>query len=264
MSSTTLKCTNSESIGILAGGIAHDFNNLLAEIVGYISLVKMSLSPDNEMYLRLTDAEQASMRARDLTHRLLAFAEGGKPRKRPVPLPEMVNEAVRTSLEHSAVACSVSADVDLCMVEADRAQIVRVLCSLLTNARESMPRGGRIGITMDNWQCAAGDRVPLKAGRYVRIRIRDEGPGIPAKNLGKVFDPYFTTKPWGTKKGLGLSLAICLSTVRAHGGLLTLHSDPAVGTTATVMLPVCRMSRLPKKSMLRRMMRDPVWKGQAA
>lgn len=222
-----------ESLGLLAGGIAHDFNNLLGAIMGNISLAMLDVDPENSAYQQLTKAERASFRAQELTRQLLTFSRGGAPVKKTITLPGIITEAAGFSLRGSRVLHELSIAADLWPVEADEGQMMQVFNNLLINADQAMPAGGIIRIAAGNIVLGPGDVPSLAAGRYVAITVRDEGTGIPGDHLGKIFDPYFTTK----QKGSGLGLAATYSIIRKHDGHITVESELGKGTVFHVYLP---------------------------
>lgn len=233
-----LRAAKLESLGVLAGGIAHDFNNFLAAIMGNLSLARLAVEPGSALDQTLREAERACQRASALTRQLLAFAKGGAPLKRPIQLSAVVRESAELAVRGAALECTISLAPDLWPVEADEGQIGQVLHNLVLNARQAMPHGGRLEVQAQNVTITGGadglaGRLPLPDGPYVRIQVRDTGPGIPPEHLARIFDPYFTTRPGGT----GLGLAVVQGIVRRHNGHVTVHSTPGHGTTMSVYLP---------------------------
>ncbi|MDQ7782749.1 MAG: PAS domain S-box protein [Desulfomonilaceae bacterium] len=228
-----LKIEKLESIGVLAGGIAHDFNNILTAIGGNISYAKLFLKPGDKSYKRLSEAEKAGNRARQLTQRLLTFSKGGSPVKKSVSVSDIIEDSCSFALWGSNVRCEYSIAEDLCAADVDEVQIGQVIANLVINADQAMPDGGIIHITALNLDVVPEDGLPLQRGRYVRISVKDQGTGIPREILPKVFDPYFTTK----SEGSGLGLATAYSIVKSHGGLITVESKPGFGTTFHVYVP---------------------------
>ncbi|MHB9025735.1 MAG: CHASE4 domain-containing protein [Armatimonadota bacterium] len=221
-----------ESLGILAGGIAHDFNNLLAAILGNLSLVKSQLPARSPLEQRLIDAEKASLRARDLTQRLLTFSQGGTPIKQITSVADIIREATDFALLGSRVRCQLSLPADLWPAEVDDGQITQVLHNLIINADQAMPSGGVISVRADNL-LVQEETLPLKQGPYLRIAVEDKGTGISDEALPKIFDPYFTTK----QRGSGLGLATTYSIIKNHDGLVSVDSTPGEGTVFTIYLP---------------------------
>ena len=233
------KAETLEQLGLLAGGIAHDFNNLLTAIIGNISLASLLLPPDDEMAERLDDAKNASLRARDLAQQLLTFARGGAPIKKTASIGKLIQDTVSFSLRGSHNRSEFEFGDDLAPAEIDAGQISQVIANLVVNADQAMPNGGTLCVSCENFSHFANTTpaVPdLEPGDYVRIRIRDEGVGIPEKYVKRIFDPYFTTKP----KGNGLGLATAYSIIKNHNGLMTVESEVHVGTTFTIYLPAAQ------------------------
>ncbi|MDP6777005.1 MAG: ATP-binding protein, partial [Candidatus Latescibacteria bacterium] len=222
-----------ESIGVLAGGIAHDYNNILTAILGNISLILLNQDLDDETQRRLREAEAASIQARSLTHQLLTFSKGGTPVKKTVAVEGLMKDAVGFSLRGANVVGKFSFSEDLGAVEVDEGQIGQVLNNLVINAKQAMPEGGSIDVSAGNVDVMADSALPLEPGRYVRISVADQGTGIPAAHLSRIFDPYFTTK----QEGSGLGLAVCYSVINGHDGHITVESELGVGSTFHVYLP---------------------------
>jgi len=241
-----LKSSKLESIGILAGGIAHDFNNILTAIMGNISLAKSTVDPESESYLRLMEAEKASLRARDLTQQLLTFSKGGAPTRKTASIAELLKESVRFAMMGSNVDCNFSIADDLLPADIDEGQIGQVINNLVINAQQSMPGGGIITILAENATVGGQTGVtglPLLDGKYVKITIRDQGVGIPDDRVDKIFDPYFTTKQHGSGLGLTTTYAI----IKKHEGYISVKSQLGVGTTFSIYLPTSRGSVETKK-----------------
>jgi signal transduction histidine kinase/CheY-like chemotaxis protein len=237
-----------ESTGILAGGIAHDFNNLLTVILLNVELAEM-LNPANaEQARHLEEAKKSALKTRGLTAQLLTFAEGGAPIRRPAPLSGLIQESVRLALSGSKVQCEFSLAADLWPAEVDEAQMGQVLRGIALNAREAMPKGGVLSVRAENVVLKASEHPSLAAGNYVRVSLADQGIGIPKEVLPKIFDPYFSTKQRGDRKGMGLGLTICYSIVQKHAGVITVESAVGVGTTLQVYLPATQALRSLEKA----------------
>src|SRR3982074_2574504 len=233
------KAETLEQLGLLAGGIPHDFNNLLTAIIGNISLASLLLPADDEMFARLTDAKNASMRARDLAQQLLTFARGGAPIKKTASIGKLIQDTVSFSLRGSHNRSEFQFGADLWPAEIDPGQISQVIANLVVNADQAMPNGGLLRVSCENFRYTSSTTpaIPdLAPGDYVCISIRDEGVGIPEEYLKRIFDPYFTTKP----KGNGLGLATTYSIIKNHNGLITVESEVHVGSTFTLYLPALR------------------------
>jgi len=233
------KISKIESIGVLAGGIAHDFNNFLTAILGNLSLARECLSdPDSfasgmDPLEILADAELASQKARELTQQLLTFSRGGAPVKKVLAPDTLIREAVSFSLTGSSSKCKTHLAPDLWPIEADPGQISQVLNNILINAHQAMIDGGVITVRAENVRLAEDLETDLPAGDYIRISIRDQGPGISPEMQKKIFDPYFSTKP----KGNGLGLTTAYSIIRRHGGRIEVESGNGGGATFNILLP---------------------------
>jgi len=231
-----LKIRKLESVGVLAGGIAHDFNNILAAILGNLELVLLDTGAEDARQPLLVEARQASLRARGLTGQLLTFAKGGNPVKTLASIDEVVRESCTFALRGSNVRCAFAIAEDLWPVEIDAGQIGQVIHNLVINADQAMPSGGVIEVSCENEVLGHDHILPLAAGPYVKIAVRDRGEGIPPHLLELIFDPYFTTK----QEGSGLGLAITHSIVSKHGGYIAVESVRERGTTFTVYLQAIR------------------------
>ncbi len=244
MEEELLKAQKLESIGILAGGIAHDFNNLLASILGNVSLAMLDLEPDHPSFRELAAAEKASLRAQDLTQQLLTFSKGGAPIKRVTDIGELIREASGFALRGSRIRCDIVLAADLQLVDVDEGQISQVIHNLVLNADHAMPSGGTVTIRSENVLIGEQNGLPLAAGDYVRISVEDKGVGISKDHIGKIFDPYFTTK----QKGSGLGLAMTYSIIRKHGGHVAVESTLGMGTIFHVYLPAAQQEMTPRKA----------------
>lgn len=226
-----------ESIGILAGGVAHDFNNLLTAILGNISLVKQYLDSEDMIFKRLSTAERSCLEARELTSRLITFSKGGEPVKKVTLIQQLLKEAHCPLIKDTNITFEYNLPDNLYPVEIDEGQIRNVIINILTNAAEAMPEGGKIEISANNVEITEKENIPLKEGSYVKVSIRDSGKGIPAEEISRIFDPYFSTKERGFQKGMGLGLTICYSILKKHEGFITVESIPGAGTTFHLYLP---------------------------
>jgi two-component system cell cycle sensor histidine kinase/response regulator CckA len=221
-----------EAVGQLASGVAHDFNNLLTGVTGNLSLALQATAPDDPLREFLQAAEVAAWRAAELTQQLLGFSRQAKPRMRAVDLNECVREAVellRRTLG-PAIEIVVHGAKDLGLVEADAGQINQVLMNLCLNARDAMPKGGRLELETCNASAEANG-----SAEYVRLRVRDNGQGIAAEIQPRIYEPFFTTKEIG--KGTGLGLAVVFGIVKEHRGWIKCQSDPGKGACFDVYLP---------------------------
>ncbi len=237
MEQELLKAKKMESIGVLAGGIAHDFNNILFAVIGNLSLAEKMTAQNGGAREYIQAAQRASLRAKDLTAKLLTFASGGDPVKSTASLPDLVKDAIGFVLSGSNVKCSFHIPDDLWPVSMDKNQISQVIQDLVRNANQSMPEGGTIFINFTNKMVEDDEIIGLYPGRYVRVSVTDRGRGIEGGNLDRVFDPYFSTREKDSTKGSGLGLAIVHSIVTKHDGKISVDSIPGKGTTFTLYLP---------------------------
>jgi len=228
-----LKIEKLESLGILAGGIAHDFNNILTGIMGNISLASKHLDDTHRAFKPLLEAEKASLRAADLARQLLTFGRGGDPVKKTVSLRQLINESVSLVLSGSNIKGIVYVPDSIHALEADEGQLNQVFNNIIINAMHAMPRGGALTIAAQNVTLIGKNVMSLPAGSYIYLTFTDEGCGISAADLEKIFDPYFTTKPDGN----GLGLASAHSIITKHGGHIGASSVLGKGTTIIIHLP---------------------------
>ncbi|HJX64547.1 MAG TPA: two-component regulator propeller domain-containing protein [Polyangia bacterium] len=222
-----------ESLGMLAGGIAHDFNNLLAGVFGYLDLVRLQPPGSSKQLETMGKAMALIDKGRGLTNQLLTFSKGEAPTLAPVDLAEVLAKSAEFALSGSNVVHTMHLDRDLRFCRGDRQQIEQVFDNLIINARQAMSDGGAVSIRADNLDLEENASVPLAKGRYVRVSVADQGPGIPREMQGRIFEPFFTTKT----KGTGLGLATTHSIVRKHHGYIEVSSEPGRGATFSVYLP---------------------------
>jgi signal transduction histidine kinase len=228
-----------EAIGRLAGGVAHDFNNLLAAIMSYADLILHSLPPGDRHRDDVEEIRRAGRHAAELTRQLLAFSRQQVMAPAVINLNEVVHEAqgLLQRLAGPLVTIETWFDPEPWLVKGDRLQIEQVLMNLATNARDAMPKGGRLVISTGR-VTVTGSEVgprPEAPGQYVSLEVRDTGVGIAPEILPKIFDPFFTTKELG--KGTGLGLATVYGIIRQSQGHIYVDSTPGHGATFTIYLP---------------------------
>jgi PAS domain S-box-containing protein len=222
-----------DSIGVLAAGIAHDFNNALTGILGHLNLATLDAESTDTVAVDLKHAEEATLRARDLAKRLLTFAKGSAPAKAASDIERIVRDAANLAMSGSRARCAFDFQPNLPAVDVDAGQINQVIHNLLVNADQAMPDGGEISVRCQTVLADSQPGLPLTPGVYVRVTVEDHGSGIPAENLSRIYDPFFTTKP----KGSGLGLAVVHSIVKRHGGHVDVTSHEGSGTTFSIYLP---------------------------
>jgi len=219
--------------------VAHDFNNILTVIQGSASLMQMDISPDDKQQA-LQQIITASKRAAALTSQLLSFSRRQIMHTRPVDLNESVTSMGK--MLQRLIGENITLQTRLlpggAPVHADPGMIEQVLLNLAVNARDAMPKGGQLGITLENITLnpanAALHRL-ARPGNFIRLTIQDNGVGIPPEILPRIFEPFFTTKEIG--KGTGLGLSTVYGIVRQSGGFIYVYSNPGEGTTFKIYLP---------------------------
>jgi signal transduction histidine kinase/ActR/RegA family two-component response regulator len=229
-----------EAVGRLAGGISHDFNNLLTVILGYSDISMRHLSEDHPLRRNLEEIVRASERAAALTRQLLAFS------RKQVMQPKVFDiNTVVTELEKMLrrmigedIELRVSLQSGLGNIKADPVQLEQVIMNLVVNARDAMPKGGKLSIETTNVyldESYARDHVSVEPGHYIMLAISDTGSGMDAETKQRIFEPFFTTKAPG--KGTGLGLSMVYGIVRQSGGNIWVYSEEGTGTTFKIYFP---------------------------
>jgi len=229
-----------DAIGLLAGGVAHDFNNLLLVISAYAELVLDSLDAEDPSRRKMDEIITATRRAAELTRQLLAFGRKQMQSLRVLDLNTVLGEITRMlpRLIGEDIQMVFVPGRDLNKVKADPSQIEQVVMNLATNARDAMPRGGKLTIETSNVtldQAYVQEHVIVPPGEYVLLAVSDSGEGIPAEHLNHIFEPFYTTKEAG--KGTGLGLATAYGIVKQSEGFIWVYSEPGLGTTFKIYLP---------------------------
>lgn len=238
-----LQAQKMEAIGRLTGGIAHDFNNMMQIVTGFAHRSLRELTLDSPMRGNLERIKGAAERAAGLTRQLLAFS------RRQVLQPKVLNlNTVVTNAEKwlhrtlgEDVQLSTALNTEEARVKTDPVQLEQVLVNLAVNARDAMPRGGKL--TVETATVVLGDRYPhdehaVPPGKYVMLAVSDTGCGMDEETQSKIFEPFFTTKPGA--KGTGLGLSTAYGVVRQSGGVIRVYSEPGRGTTFKIYLPFAR------------------------
>jgi two-component system cell cycle sensor histidine kinase/response regulator CckA len=247
MEEQRLTTSKLESLGTLAGGIAHDLNNILTVISGNIGLAQIEAGDSSGPLLSfLSKAGQAAQHAALLSNQLLTFSKGGAPLKRVISIGDLVAQSAEFSLHGSNLRAELDLPRDLWRAAVDPIQIEQVMNALIINAREAMPHGGTIHVSGRNIEIDAESSTLLPRGRYIKVSITDNGSGIDPAVVGKIFDPYFSTKPAAS----GLGLSISYSIVKKHGGVLYLENSSSRGSTFTFFLPATDSQAPPPKPTL--------------
>jgi len=237
-----LQAQKMEAIGTLAGGIAHDFNNILSSVIGYTELALEEVSKGSVLDSNLREVLKAGRRARDLVKQILAFSRQSDRELRPLEISPIVKETLkllRASLP-STIKIHQNVGNKLGTVMTDPTQINQILMNLCTNAAHAMGEsGGTLEVGLDKVE--VGTELSLRftgltPGSYLKLTVSDNGHGMSPEVKERIFDPYFTTKEKG--EGTGLGLAMVHGIVKSHRGAITVYSEPDMGSTFHVYLPV--------------------------
>ncbi len=238
-----------ESIGTLAGGIAHDFNNLLTVVLGFSELLLIGKDERDPSYGDLQKIHQAARHGADLVSRILAFSKKAQINPRPLNLNHEI-ERIQNLLTRT-IAKMIEIELVLsnepAIVHVDPMQLEQVVLNLAVNAQDAMPDGGKLTfetthVTLDEEYC--GLNVGAKPGDYVMLSVSDTGHGMDHETLNHIFEPFYTTKETG--KGTGLGLAMVYGIVKQHGGYIIGYSEPRMGTTFKIYLPVIPTEKKPE------------------
>jgi len=230
-----------ESVGQLAGGIAHDFNNILAAIMMHLSLLRQNPHLDEETSEALKELEVETKRAANLTRQLLMFSRRSVIQSRVADLNELVQNLLKMlrRLLGENIAITFDSQNRLPPVDVDIGMIEQVLMNLAVNARDAMPRGGKLTIATGSVELneeAAKLHSERRPGHFVTLTVADTGVGMDEGTLKRIFEPFFTTKDVG--KGTGLGLPTAHGIIKQHHGWIEVHSQPGHGATFAVYLPV--------------------------
>jgi len=229
-----------EAIGTLAGGVAHDFNNLITVILSYTELVRAGSEPGSQMRDDLDQVKLAAVRAATLTKQLLAFSRKQVMQPKVLDLNDIVGgieEMLRRVIGEDIILETIKTP-GVARVQADPGQLEQVVMNLAVNARDAMPRGGRLVIQTTNARFEHGHpdkTMPLPPGDWVVLSVTDTGTGMDEATRVRIFEPFFTTKEPG--KGTGLGLSTVYGIVKQSGGFLSVSSQLGVGTKFDIFLP---------------------------
>ena len=227
-----------EAIGTLAGGIAHDFNNLMMGMLGNISLTLYDIGPDDPIYKRLKTVERLIQSGSELTSKLLGYARKGKYELKLIDLNKIIKESSATfGRTRKEIVISTDLAEDLYPVKADESQIEQVLINLFINAADAMSGGGDLFLQTANvtHNEMKGSPYTPKHGKYIMIKVKDNGTGMDQETVKRIFQPFFTTKDMGLGSGLGL--ASTYGIVKGHGGYIDVESEKGHGSVFSIFIP---------------------------
>lgn len=232
----SLRMKHNETIVTLAGGMAHDYNNLLQVVMGYISLVKTEIEPHSRCTDYLEKIDGFLTETYELGQRLIFLGDGSREEPQYGPIMVLVQETIKAALTGFWVTVALDTHEEDPFITFFESQLCFVFSKLAANALEAMPEGGTLHLSSQI--VTITNQLPLVPGTYLHITQSDTGSGISRENLLKIFDPYFSTKQRCSRKGMGLSLALCHTIIVKHGGIITAESAIGSGTTFHVWLPI--------------------------
>jgi PAS domain S-box-containing protein len=229
-----------EALGRMTGGVAHDFNNMLTIVLGNLDRLRRMVEPGDRAAKRVEMALHGAQRCAELTKQMLAFARRQMLRPAPVNIDDLVVKtgSMLRRVAGEAIEIEIASEPELWAALADPAQIEAALVNLVMNARDAMPRGGRLTIRMGNAEIGpdhALAEASLAPGRYVWVAVGDTGVGIAPDIIDRIFEPFFTTKESG--QGTGLGLSIIYGFVKQSGGHIEVESEPGQGSIFRLYLP---------------------------
>jgi len=229
-----------EAIGQLAGGVAHDFNNMLTAIIGYTDLSLRRVGLESSLRRNLEETKKAAERAASLVRQLLAFSRKQILEPKVLDLNDAVKDMHKmlTRLIGENIQLATRLETNVGSVKADPCQVEQIIVNLVVNARDAMPRGGKVtietaNITLDDQTKLR--HVSVRPGEYVMLAVSDTGSGMDQETQARIFEPFFTTKDVG--KGTGLGLSTVYGIVKQSGGNIWVYSEPGLGTVFKVYLP---------------------------
>jgi PAS domain S-box-containing protein len=232
-----------EAIGTLAGGIAHDFNNILVPVLGYGELALTRVAPDTPMASDLRQITKAALRAKDLIQQILAFSRQAPQERKPLRPQLVIKEVLKLLRASLPTTIEIREEIaaDCGAILADPIQLHQIVMNLCTNAYQAMREsGGILGVRLYKTSIDKEDSKVISSeltpGDYVQLEVCDTGYGMDSKTLGRIFEPYFTTK--GKGEGTGLGLSVVHGIVKSYQGQITVYSEPGKGTCFHVYFPL--------------------------
>ena len=231
-----------QAIGTLAGGIAHDFNNILFPIVGYTELTMDDIPKDSQARKNLEEVLKATNRAKGLVQQILTFSRQNGQELKSLKVQTLIKEALKLlrATIPSSIEIISSIDEECGLVRGDPTQIHQVIMNLCTNAYHALrDNSGKIEVYLKEANLSyeqSSERIGMKVGRHLELIVKDNGHGMTHQVMERIFDPYYTTKELG--KGTGLGLSVIHGIIKNHGGDISVSSQPDVGSTFNVYLPI--------------------------
>ena len=245
-----------EAIGTLAGGVAHDLNNILGGIVGYPELLLMQLSQSNPLRKPLMTMQESGQKAATIVQDLLTLARRGVPTAEVVNLNDIITEYFKSPeheklrLYHPHVEVDITLEPNLLSILGSPVHLSKTIMNLVSNAAEAMNNGGTISISAQNRFIQGHFKAfeTIEEGEYVTLTVSDTGVGIAARDVEKIFEPFYTKKVMG-RSGTGLGMAVVWGTVKDHRGYIDVQSNEGKGTTFTLYLPITRQEQVKDESL---------------
>jgi PAS domain S-box-containing protein len=234
-----------EAVGLLAGGIAHDFNNLLTAIIGHSDFALMRLPREHKVRSDIEEVAKAAGRAADLTRKLLAFARKQLVEPKLLSMHELVLniENMLKRVLGEDIELTIRSEGEPWLVKVDPVQLEQVILNIAINARDAMPRGGRLELECRNVYWSGDGTDEVAPGAYATLAAKDTGVGMDTETLSRVFEPFYTTKD--RSQGTGLGLAVSYGIVKQAGGYIWATSEPGNGSTFRILLPRATDLELP-------------------
>ncbi len=231
------KSEYNETFAILSGGMAEDYSSLMQRLLGYATLAKIHLEPDSNSYDYIENIVKCQNEANLLGNNLNALGSFYTDDFECRQLMPSIITSVRHLLDNSTITLELDLPEDLPCIRFVEQQIKQVFESMAANAKEAMPSGGSLLLSVRLVEVKKDGDVPLIPGMYAVISVSDSGDGIDASVMQNIFKPYFSTKDRSLKRGTGLNLAMCRTVIMRHGGIITAESIIGRGTTFNVWLP---------------------------
>ena len=238
MEGELLRIDKLHAFEVLAGGIAHDFNNILAVTLGFLELTKMNVQPGEKIEKYIDDAFSSTIQARDLAAKFLTISQCYLKKQEKAHIAKTIDQVLESIQVSDNIIFKINIPDQTRPLRASQPHIEQLLKNIFVNGLEAMPGGGTIQVTVCNCPDGSKEHSSLVNSPHLKISVHDQGKGIPTENHQKIFDPYFSTKPKSSKRGVGLGLTVCQAIVKSHHGHIEIQSASGQGTTVLIYLPV--------------------------